>query len=327
MAPAESLRSLLADFEYVERLVMVHLDRRVKLMRPKNCVLCVGRRWREVEDGEAEEDRLSRYLCCPEDLRFVGTLTPKKDPVDGEMCRLTRFGAYPEIYLGRRGHVFAYVRTSRSDAVMMVARDVDELIREGVRSHGLLNENRSGGTLRGTFAIALAACRTAYDVAVWREEAVGRRVTLGDGSSMFPCDSFFAGCGLELRSRWAVEAEAEEMEVFGLICEPVATPPLVISVDQDGRVYAATVFSGSPVLLADTLDEFVNCGIVRYGRNVLFFGSGIERKLSRETECPDGRDHRRFDLRPPDSVSQIRFQRGGWRGALRRAMRVLRIFR
>nr|WRQ19864.1 MAG: tegument protein UL23 [Herpesviridae sp.] len=323
MAPSEVLRTILADFDYVDRNVIAHMDRRVRLVRPKNCILCLGRRWRRVDKGSAEEERLSQYLCCYEQLRFVGTLHPAKAVRDDEKCPLLRFGVYPEIYVGRENHIFVYIKTSRSDAIFTAARDVDELVREGVRSNGMLNVNVCGLFDEESSVARLANCRDFCEVMFWRDQTLGRKIVLGDGSAMCPCDMYFAGCGLESLSRWASEAEVKEIEVFGLVCQPIVTPPVILLLDRENRVYGAAGVSGSLVLIADTVVEFVNCGITRFERNGLFFGSIIEKQLSREPECPNQRDHR-LDIRR-QRLTQIRFERTvGLKASFQRVMKMFR---
>ncbi|AAF99119.1 pR23 [rat cytomegalovirus strain Maastricht] len=256
-------------------------------------------------------------VCCAENLKFVGSFLPAEPPggrgpgsggPDGLVNAVAvaaaavlgpavvypplagppAYGQPPELYVGSTGKFFAYVRLTRSEAVACVARDLEELLREGVTAVYLAV--RRPMECRDPVVRELVLCRDCDDVVLWRERHLARRVVLGDGTEVSPCDETFVGFDLHLMERWAVEADVGSMDLLGIVLDPLVVPPLAVLVDGLCRVYVVRGASALSIV-ADDLYEFVQCGMLRYRRNALFIADPAEAALARRVECPNGFCH------------------------------------
>nr|WEG69714.1 tegument protein UL23 [Mastomys natalensis cytomegalovirus 3]WEG69994.1 tegument protein UL23 [Mastomys natalensis cytomegalovirus 3]WEG70134.1 tegument protein UL23 [Mastomys natalensis cytomegalovirus 3]WEG70694.1 tegument protein UL23 [Mastomys natalensis cytomegalovirus 3] len=381
MAPPETLEEILTDFSSVDVNVVANLGRRVRFNSPRGVVLIIGKRWREIprgNDGRPVDEgaRLASLLCCPEDLKFVGSVIPAdSDLVDRRRTRLwpgrgsandntadsdsgdahgrhdaddgiiaaamiaaaavlapslitgtavyardAELPAYrqaPELYVSSTGKVFVYLLASRTDALACVASSVHALVKEGIQRPYL--PVRRPIVCRGVPVRELTECRTSNDVLCWRERNLANKIILGDKSEVSTCDQYFVGLDAATLERYAVEADANTMDVIGLVCEPLLIPPLTLLTDDRCRVYAVQGASVL-ILIADDYFELVERGIDRYHRNILFMSDPVEASLVKVPECPNNLYHgRATNGVPPGSNSTWR-EKKSKQSVMRRAV-------
>ncbi|AFK83835.1 B23 [miniopterid betaherpesvirus 1] len=295
MAPSKFLKRLLSDFDGVERAVTMELGRRVRLAWPCTRVLVLGRRSRLVISKRGEEEsRISLFLCCPEPLKLVGSLYPAdEDPVDeskNEWC--------PEIYVARSGKLVLYVCGPPVRSVCVVADNVDDFIKNGLKGcDGVGPLDVAGPMPPDIRALRLAYCGDLEAVVDWRESQTGAEVLLGDGTQIRICDLYFTRYVADDLDLWRQQAGVRAVEIVAVAVHLPASCPvklgsrLVLAVDSQRCVYAVDEDFGGLVMIANDLVEFVTKGVQRYARNTVFYCDPRRRRLFRRPACPNGIDH------------------------------------
>ncbi|AAK57062.1 T23 [Tupaiid betaherpesvirus 1] len=303
MAPPSFLLKLLKAYEYVDVQVVKHAGRRVRLPWPKNQVLRVGRRWRQVrtDTTKSEEQTLATYLCCTEELKLVGSVCLRHAALEDEDARpVDRTTRYPELYVGVSGRMYVYVCTPRTEFLLVVASDPKTFTRRGFR--GCVEILVPISLPADALGIQLAACQTYADCTLWRNEALGQDLVLGDRSKITVCELYITEHDPDALAAWAclactdivtviatvryLEAEESVRAQFGPLFRR-----LVVLLDWQLRVYAAR-YPTELILLADNPAMFVARGLTAYHHNRLFFSpESHHRQLSRVPCCPSGLGH------------------------------------
>lgn len=302
MAPPSFLGKILSNFGTIHQHVLNESGRNVRLVKPRGMSVCLGKYFRVIVGRTCEEaSRVSSYLCCAEDLKFVGTLLRGSSSclsmhIGGERVRLL------ELYVGSSGRAYLYaMHPGHSTSVCVAAASVRDLVRRGIRV-GLRCYPK--GPPSDERALSLSRVRSFTDAVAWRTTHLGATVTVGDGSIVRVCDMFYTKYGIDALEYWAKEAGVTKMEILAVVVfAPRAVgitecdSRVVILVDEDVKVYAAGG-SGKLVRVAGDLEHLVSCGLCRYGKNILFYGESDSRRLSVKPPCPNGVDHGYSGMRP-----------------------------
>lgn len=294
MAPPTVLAKIVNDFDFVDVNVVSEKGRRVRMRDCAGIVVCVGKRWRPLDPEVArspggEERRLSRFLCCPEKLKFVGTVCP---------VWITAVGAFsgreklrlPEIYVGESSRLFVYSRTELGEGLALMAENIDELVALGTQALRDLAKPDPWEMPRDPDATIMGTCSGFVDLLRWRNACIGRTVTLVDGVRFRVCDMFYACRDPEALDAWSSQACVTQMEVFGVVergpeGQRAVDRPVLLT-DSCGKIYVATkppdicIVAGSP-------REFAFLGLLQQRQCSTFYGDERVRRFSNSPACPN----------------------------------------
>ncbi|AEV80571.1 tegument protein UL23 [Cercopithecine betaherpesvirus 5] len=253
----------------------------IPLSWPKDRVLVVDRRWRSIREGTNEEERLSRYLCCPEKLHFVGSICSK--------AFLKHKGGAPpsELYVGESGNVYLYVDAVYSDALTWIADDMEDFMDRGLRRCNF-TVVPSSNIMRRKEIRSLVTCENLADLCDWRSAHASLFVKLGDDNILVvSLASLFTK--LEMYY-WRRTVGTSRVEPLGRVV--VGERSITVFADDYLRFYAVRE-DGSICVVADTVMEFAARGLFRYRWSNVFYGNKKLRKLSGNMVCPAGKTHLR----------------------------------
>uniref|UniRef100_A0AAU7E246 Tegument protein UL23 n=1 Tax=Cardioderma bat herpesvirus TaxID=3141914 RepID=A0AAU7E246_9VIRU len=294
MAPPEFLCHILGCFETVDHHVINETGRRVKVRWPKDRVVVVGKRHRpDAARHGSEEDRLSSLLCCPEPLKFVGSVCPSETLDDVFNGSAPQY--FPEIYVGSSERLFVYITRPRAQSLSVLAKNAAKFAKNGMRGCDIISLG-AVSVPNDLKTVRLSACGSLRDALAWRADCFGSAVTVGDGTTFRVCDMFGTRHTPEDLERWMEQTGAQLLEIFGLVSFPPRDLPLArnvrvsLLVDENARIYA-TVNYQHLLLLADSCFEFACRGLTRFKKNVVFHTDLTARAMSRVPECPNGRTH------------------------------------
>ncbi|AEV80729.1 tegument protein UL23 [Aotine betaherpesvirus 1] len=259
----------------------------VQLAWPRGRFLMLQKRWRSVKDNKAEEMRLSEYLCCPEEIYFLGSICTKAFLKHGESeCP-------SEIYVGLSGRVYMYIDMLYSDAMMVVANDLAGFLKNGLRGCAFVNVGTTG--LPTDFnCVSMTTCENLDAFCGWRNGHLGEVMKLGDGAAFMVVPESIMNWNE--RRQCSVETGSFRMEPFGeaYLQDHDEDRRLLLFADEYLRVYGKT--EEWTILIASGMFEFVTRGFFRYRYDGIFYGNKKIRRLSRPPSCPNGVRHMRASV-------------------------------
>ncbi|AEV80884.1 tegument protein UL23 [Saimiriine betaherpesvirus 4] len=252
----------------------------VRLAWPRGRFLMLNKRWRSVKDNKTEEMRLAEYLCCPEELCFLGSVCTKAFLKHGESeCP-------SEIYVGLSGRVYMYIDMLYSDALLVVAKDLAAFLKNGLKGCAFINVG-SANMPSDFNCVSMTACANLDAFCAWRKSHLGQTMKLGDGTVFsVVSDSVM---NWHERRRCTVDTGSFRMEPFGESSIEEEGRPIILFTDEYLRVYAKTL--DGTILIASSMFEFVLRGLFRYRYDGIFYGNEKIRRLSRPPLCPNGLRH------------------------------------
>lgn len=254
---------------------------RVALVWPKDRCLVIRRRWRLVRDEGRDAQRLASYLCCPEPLRFVGSICTYNF-----LKHKGDHNVPSELYLGASGAMYLWTDHIYSDSLTFVAESITEFLNIGLRRCNFITvpeELPHTASLR-----ALAGCMHIHAFAQWRATYRGRLMVMGD-YSVIRVSTIRLYDWSEIND-WRVMVGSNHVEPLGWLVSPYDV--INLFVDDCMRVFAAN--NQHVCIVADSLMEFVIRGMTRCHENGIYYGTRSMRKLNKPT-CPYGVDHQLFD--------------------------------
>ncbi|AKI29795.1 tegument protein UL23 [Mandrillus leucophaeus cytomegalovirus] len=251
----------------------------IPLPWPKDRVLVVGRRWRSIREGQSEEERVAKYLCCPDKLRFVGSVCTKA------FLKHKGGGSLPsELYVGATGNVYLYVDWVYSNALTWIADDMDDFMAHGLRRCTFMTVPNSN-VLRKKEMRHLVSCENLNDLCTWINRNACSLITLGDQNMMIVSTPAIYS-SLE-KYYWRRMVGTGRVEGFGRVV--VGEKCITVFVDQYLRFYG--VAENVINVVADTVMEFVAHGMFRFRWSNVFYGDKKLRRLGNNLVCPAGKIH------------------------------------